>query len=121
MATGRDRRDYHRQYHLRTYVNENPTVARETGQEALDRYEAISRIQRKTPLPLGYVYDFDGMLETGRNLYGTPEQCIEIIENARRNYHFDTLTHTFNFGGLPHEEMKKSMRLFAHAVMPAFR
>ncbi len=52
---------------------------------------------------------------------GTPEQCIEIIENARRNYHFDTLTHNFNFGGLPHEEMKKSMRLFARAVMPAFR
>ena len=61
------------------------------------------------------------MLETGRNLYGTPEQCIEIINNARRHYDFDTVTHNFNFGGLPHEEVKKSMRLFAREVMPAFR
>ena len=60
----------------------------------------------------GYVYDWEGMLETGRNLYGDPDQCIEIINNARRHYDFDTLTHNFNFGGLPHEEVKKSMRLF---------
>ena len=91
------------------------------GEKAIDRYEAISRIQRKAPLPPGYVYPWEDMLETGRNLYGTPDQCIEIIHNARRHYHFDTLTHNFNFGGLPHEEVKKSMRLFAREVMPAFR
>ncbi|MDE0028150.1 MAG: LLM class flavin-dependent oxidoreductase [Deltaproteobacteria bacterium] len=120
-ATGRDPADYHCQYHLRTYVNENAMIARETGEKAIDRYEAISRIQRKAPPPPGFVYDWKGMLETGRNLYGTPEQCIEIIKHASRHYHFDTLTHNFNFGGLPHEEVKKSMRLFAHEVMPAFR
>ena len=121
VATGRDPADYHCQYHLRTYVNEDAAAAREIGERAIDRYEAISRIQRKAPLPPGYVYDFEGMLETGRNLYGTPEQCIEIINNARRHYDFDTVTHNFNFGGLPHEEVKKSMRLFAREVMPAFR
>ncbi len=48
-------------------------------------------------------------------------KCIEIIHNALRHYYFDTLTTTFNFGGIPHEEIKKSMRLFAKEIMPAFR
>jgi hypothetical protein len=38
-----------------------------------------------------------------------------------RHYYFDTLTTTFNFGGIPHGEILKSMRLFANEVMPAFR
>ena len=87
----------------------------------ISRYEAISRTQRKAPMPPGYVYDWKGMLDTGRNLYGTPEQCIEIICNAQHNCQFDTLTHNFNFGGLPHEKVKKSMRLFAREVMSVFR
>ena len=48
-------------------------------------------------------------------------QCIEIVHNALRHYYFDTLTTTFNFGGIPHEEIKTTMRLFAKEVMPAFR
>jgi hypothetical protein len=38
-----------------------------------------------------------------------------------KNYYFDTLTTTFNFGAIPHAEIMKSMRLFAREVMPAFR
>jgi hypothetical protein len=38
-----------------------------------------------------------------------------------KNYYFDTLTTTFNFGGIPHAEVTKSMRLFAKEVLPAFR
>ena len=38
-----------------------------------------------------------------------------------KHYYFDTLTTTFNFGGIPHSEVIKSMRLFAKEVMPAFR
>jgi hypothetical protein len=38
-----------------------------------------------------------------------------------KNYYFDTLTTTFNFGGIPHGAILKSMRLFANEVMPAFR
>ncbi len=61
------------------------------------------------------------MLATGRNNYGNPDQCVENIRNAMKHYYFDTLTTTFNFGGIPHAEILKSMRLFAKAVMPAFR
>ena len=61
-----------------------------------------------------------GRLEFGIG-FGNTEQCIQIIYNAMRHYTFDTLTTTFNFGGLPHEQIKKSMRLFAKEVMPALR
>jgi hypothetical protein len=61
------------------------------------------------------------MLATGRNNYGTPNQCIQGIRNAAEHYYFDTLTTTFNYGGIPHGEIIKSMRLFAREVMPAFR
>jgi hypothetical protein len=37
-----------------------------------------------------------------------------------KHYFFDTLTTTFNFGGIPHAEILRSMRLFANEVMPAF-
>src|SRR5437867_13047016 len=57
----------------------------------------------------------------GRNLYGDPDQCIQIIDNSIKNYSFNILTTTFNFGGIPHDLIKKSMRLFAKEVMPAFR
>jgi alkanesulfonate monooxygenase SsuD/methylene tetrahydromethanopterin reductase-like flavin-dependent oxidoreductase (luciferase family) len=88
---------------------------------AITRYDAISRIGRRSVKPEVQNYDWDAMLATGRNIYGTPEQCIGIIHNAMQHYYFDTLTTAFNFGGIPHEQIKKSMRLFAKEVMPAFR
>ncbi len=60
-------------------------------------------------------------MASGRNCYGNLEQCIQIINNSIRNYTFDTLTTTFNFGGIPHADITKSMRLFAREVMPAVR
>jgi alkanesulfonate monooxygenase SsuD/methylene tetrahydromethanopterin reductase-like flavin-dependent oxidoreductase (luciferase family) len=121
VESDRDPARSHCQFHLRTFVDESSARARELGRTAISRYEEISRIGRREPLPENYVYDWDRMLAEGRNLYGTPDECIKIIYNARKYYAFDTLTNTFNFGGLPHEEVKKSMRLFAQEVMPAFR
>ena len=43
------------------------------------------------------------------------------IENTIANFDFDVFSATFNFGGLPHEEVKRSMRLFAREVLPAFK
>src|SRR5207237_839452 len=66
-------------------------------------------------------YPFADMLAQGRNVYGNPEQCIAAINATLQNYQFDVFSTTFNFGGLPHEEVKRSMRLFAKEVMPAFK
>ena len=108
------------QFHVRTHVDENGNRAAETAMAAVTRYDAISRIARKSSMPETAEYDWAGMLATGRNLYGDPQQCIGIIHNAMRYYYFDTLTTTFNFGGIPHEQIKESMRLFSKEVMPAF-
>jgi hypothetical protein len=88
---------------------------------AVKRYDDISRIGRRSLTAAPAEYDWDMMLATGRNNYGTPTQVIQGIHTAAQHYYFDTLTTTFNFGGIPHGEILKSMCLFAKEVMPAFR
>jgi alkanesulfonate monooxygenase SsuD/methylene tetrahydromethanopterin reductase-like flavin-dependent oxidoreductase (luciferase family) len=113
--------DKHCQFHVRTHVNESADEAREIGIAAIKRYDEISRIGRRSLTAAPADYDWEMMLATGRNNYGDPDQCIENIHNARKHYYFDTLTTTFNFGGIPHAKILRSMRLFAKEVMPAFR
>ncbi|MGH7811942.1 MAG: LLM class flavin-dependent oxidoreductase, partial [Candidatus Binatia bacterium] len=121
LEVGIDPATRHCQFHCRTHVNENAARAREIGMAAVTRYDEISRIGRRSLTVAPGEYDWDMMLETGRNNYGTPEQVIQGIHRAARHYYFDTLTTTFNYGGIPHAEILKSMRLFAKEVMPAFR
>ncbi|MDH3445904.1 MAG: LLM class flavin-dependent oxidoreductase [Deltaproteobacteria bacterium] len=121
MEGGFDLKDKHCQFHVRTHVNESAGRAREVAMAAISRYDTISRIGRKSLTVAPAEYDWDMMLATGRNNYGNPEQVIGGIYNAQRHYYFDTLTTTFNFGGIGHEEISKAMRLFAKEVMPAFR
>ncbi len=106
--------------HLRVWVDENAERAREVAEAAILRYDNISALSRGHTFDAAS-YDFDGMLAQGRNVYGTPEQCIAAIQNSIENYEFDIFSTTFNFGGIPHEEIKKAMRLFAKEIMPAFK
>jgi alkanesulfonate monooxygenase SsuD/methylene tetrahydromethanopterin reductase-like flavin-dependent oxidoreductase (luciferase family) len=117
---GHNPAEKHCQFHARTHVNVNAERAREIACAAITRYDEISRIGRRSLTVPGTAYDWDMMLATGRNNYGTPDQCIRNIQNAHKYYYFDTLTTTFNFGGISHAETLKSMRLFAKEVMPAF-
>lgn len=118
---GFDLKEKHCQFHVRTHVHETAEKAREVATAAITRYDAISRIGRRSlTVPPGE-YDWDMMLASGRNNYGDPGDCVENIQNAMKHYYFDTLTTTFNFGGIPHAEILKSMRLFGKEVMPAFR
>ena len=64
-------------------------------------------------------YDWEAMEATGRNIYGTPDDCIEGLRRARQHYDFDEFSATLNFGGLTQQEIVRSMRLFAAEVMPA--
>lgn len=111
----------HCQFHVRTHVNESAQRAKEIGMAAVAHYDEISRIGRRSLTAPPAQYDWDMMLATGRNNYGNPDQVIQGIRNAAKHYYFDTLTTTFNYGGIPHGEIKKSMRLFAKEVMPALR
>ena len=109
------------QFHIRTYVNESAERAEEVAVAAITRYDEISRIGRKSAMDPQTNYDWEGMLATGRNLYGSPDQCIRIVHNSMKHYSFNIVTATFNFGGIPHATIKPSMRLFAKEVMPAFK
>jgi alkanesulfonate monooxygenase SsuD/methylene tetrahydromethanopterin reductase-like flavin-dependent oxidoreductase (luciferase family) len=121
IEAGYEPGEKHCQFHVRTHVNESEERARSIGKAAVKRYDEISRIGRRSLTAPPGEYDWGMMLATGRNNYGNPDQCIEHIHNAMKHYYFDTLTTTFNFGGIPHAEILKSMRLFAKEVMPAFR
>ena len=121
IEAGFDPSNKHCQFHVRTHVHEDSEQAQLTGMAAVKRYDEISRIGRRSLSAAPAEYDWEMMLATGRNNYGNPEQCIRNIRNAMKNYYFDTLTTTFNFGAIPHAEIMKSMRLFAGEVMPAFR
>jgi alkanesulfonate monooxygenase SsuD/methylene tetrahydromethanopterin reductase-like flavin-dependent oxidoreductase (luciferase family) len=112
----------HCKIHLRVWVDENAERAREVAEPALLRYDHISTVGRQARIPFNpETYPFAEMLATGRNVYGNPEQCIAAINRTLEHYQFDIFSTTFNFGGLPHEEVKRSMRLFAKEVMPAFK
>jgi len=122
-AAGHDAASRRCQLHLRVYVDENTERARDVAMAAIARYDEVATIGRKSASQVnlqGKAYNWEGMLASGRNCYGNPEQCIGIINNTIRNYQFDTLTTTFNFGGIPYEKILRSMRLFAKEVMPAF-
>ena len=80
---------------------------------AVTRYDAISRIGRKSPWSKRTITIGTGCLRLAVISMVIRKQCIEIVHNAMRHYYFNILTTTFNFGGIPHEEIKKSMRLFA--------
>lgn len=118
---GIDLKDRHCQFHARTHVNASAARGKEIGMAAVKRYDEISRIGRRSLTAAPAEYDWNMMLATGRNNYGDPGQVIQGIHNAANHYYFDTLTTTFNFGGIPHQEILQSMRLFAKEVMPAFR
>jgi alkanesulfonate monooxygenase SsuD/methylene tetrahydromethanopterin reductase-like flavin-dependent oxidoreductase (luciferase family) len=120
-ASGADPGKRRCQFHIRTWVDEDAKRADEVATEAIRRYDAISRIGRKEDQAPEKNYDWEGMLASGRNLYGNPDQCIRIIHNSMKHYSFNILTTTFNFGGIPHDMIKKAIRLFAREVMPAFR
>jgi len=121
LEQGINPEDRHCQFHVRIHVNDSAERAREVAVGAITRYDTISRIGRRSLTAPSAEYNWDLMLATGRNNYGTPKQCVTNIHNAAKHYYFDTLTTTFNFGGIPHREIVKSMRLFANEVMPAFR
>ncbi len=61
------------QIHIRTFVDENAKRAHEVATAAIRRYDEISGIGRKEDKPLPKVYDWEGMLASGRNLYGNPD------------------------------------------------
>ncbi|HVA25661.1 MAG TPA: LLM class flavin-dependent oxidoreductase [Chloroflexota bacterium] len=111
-------RQHRCQLMLRVCIDENADTAYEMAQSAMRRWDALaSRGRSHESAPRS---DPAEMMARGRQIYGNPEQCIEGIHSAMKNFEFDTLAMVFNWGGLPHDRVMRSMKVFARDVIPAF-
>ena len=50
-------------------------------------------------------------------LYGTPEQVYERIREYQRLAGSDTVIGIFSYGGMPHDDTRRNMKLFAERVL----
>jgi alkanesulfonate monooxygenase SsuD/methylene tetrahydromethanopterin reductase-like flavin-dependent oxidoreductase (luciferase family) len=114
------------------YVAEDEESARRDPQEcAMWYWEQLGKLlpsEAQGPVPDSYrqytktsryVRDlrYDYLLEHGVN-FGTPEQVAAKLRRLRDELGVTHYIGWFNFGGLPHEKVVRSMRLFAERVMP---
>ena len=123
-AGGYDSATRHNMSHLRVWVDEDAERAREVGERAIGLYEQVAqqRTRLSNAVPLENRdggYDWAGMRAQGRNVYGNPDEVIAAVHRGVANYGYDIMGTQFFFGGIPHEAVKRAMRLFAKEVMPA--
>jgi alkanesulfonate monooxygenase SsuD/methylene tetrahydromethanopterin reductase-like flavin-dependent oxidoreductase (luciferase family) len=53
-----------------------------------------------------------------QSIIGTPEECIDKINEYKENLPIDNLICRFKFPGISHREAMRSMKLFADKVLP---
>ena len=65
-------------------------------------------------------YDEDGVVDLflGMQVFGTPEQCYERVKSMHDMFDNCASINAFKFAGMPYEEARASMRLYAKEVMP---
>jgi alkanesulfonate monooxygenase SsuD/methylene tetrahydromethanopterin reductase-like flavin-dependent oxidoreductase (luciferase family) len=51
-------------------------------------------------------------------VWGTPEQCVEKIQDIRRRTGCESYVGVFSYAGMPIAEAERNMRLFARTVLP---
>ena len=91
---------------------------------AVTRYDAISRIARKSSMVETDNYDWEGMLATGRNLYGNPDQCIEIDSQCHASLLLRHVNHDFQFRRYPprrNQKIHAPLRQRSHAGLSLSR
>ena len=82
------------------------------GSEVMHRLDDFR--QQRTELPTSYEDLFKH-----RAIIGTPETCMAEIQ-ALEAEGFDNFICNFDFGGMPHAKVMRSMELFSREVMPHF-
>lgn len=94
------------------YVGEQPQRVRPESEAALDLYLRTRLYARGG--------DYDSLMESGLLLFGDPEWCIRRVTEIEATGATELLL-LCNFGALPDELVRSSMRRFAEHVIPAFR
>lgn len=86
---------------------------RNTISEGSEVHQNLSDWRRsRRQLPLSYEY-----LAEKRAIIGTPDQCVAGI-NSLRDQGIEYFGCNFDFGGMEHQKVLRSMKLFSEEVMP---
>jgi alkanesulfonate monooxygenase SsuD/methylene tetrahydromethanopterin reductase-like flavin-dependent oxidoreductase (luciferase family) len=56
-----------------------------------------------------------------RAIFGEPSYCLERIHHLREALGVQQIMAWMNIGGMPHDKVSRSMRLFAERVLPALQ
>ena len=86
------------------------TEEQRDGADAVDYYLKSTRQFRPV-----------GDHEKDQMIFGGPETCVEKLRILSEKAGINNLICWMNFGDLDQETVHRSMRLFAEAVIPAFR
>jgi len=62
-----------------------------------------------------------GTHEREEMIFGSPDTCAARIERLHRAAGVNYILCWMNFGGMPQERVVRSLKLFAHHVLPRFR
>ena len=119
--------------HYHCVLSENKREAREIAREAWRRYliatthtldrtradQAYNDAGRRT---LGQeMLDIDKMIDELRVIACTPDEAVRLLERSQDAMGFTQCDCTFFFGGITHEQARRSLRLFATEVMPKLK
>jgi len=86
------------------------------GYESYDKV-GVTYAKMKDPARRAKATDFYVSIQ----LVGTPDDCIQKLEELQALTGLDHLIAEFSFGGLPHHVSETNMRLFADRVMPVLQ
>src|SRR5262245_63481085 len=92
------------------FVGETDAAAQRDGRGAVEYYMKSTALFR----PIG-------AHEREEMIFGSPDTCAHRLDDLQRRAGVNYVLCWMNFGGMPQEQVMRSMRLFAHQVMPRFR
>ena len=109
-----------------------PVYVADSDDEALDRARAAHRVWRShigflfdqagiTIEPLERLSDFDEQIREETFVVGSPQTVADKIGRTVEDCGINYFNGLFTFGDFTHQEVMRSVELFAGEVMPAFR
>lgn len=114
---------------LPIYVAERQRQAEEEPEASVMYYFQVLGGLLSGPLPESYQRYGESRRRVGtltyadirqqRAIFGEPSYCIDRIQEMRETLGIQQLMGWMNIGGMPHEKVQRSMRLFADRVLPA--
>jgi natural product biosynthesis luciferase-like monooxygenase protein len=110
--------------HYHAVIAEDRAEARRLAEDGLhlhNRWNHETRsLSTPNPGPEPAHPPVDQLVEEGRILCGTPDDCVEILRRASAEVGATEAHCMFQFGSIAFEQAQRSLELFAREVMPRF-